>query len=219
MGCQQMTVLSRSIERARSVAEKLSAEAGAFDDLADRLADADLVICSSASREPLIDAALLDVARGTDAERPLVIFDVAVPRDVAPAVGRRRQVHLYNIDDLQELASAALSKRRQALEACYTIVDRHVAEFLADLARRGVGPVISALTGRLEATGRGEIDWLLPKLTGSPARDRQLIEQFVHRVVSKIMHAPTEQLGQRARTGAVELYAEALRKLFDLPPE
>jgi len=219
LGCREMTLVGRSADRADAAAAALAARSATLEALDALLGAADIVIGSSAATEPLIDAARFDAARAGREGRAVLIVDLAVPRDVAPEVGARPNVYLYNVDDLQALASETLRQRRGQIEVCYAIVDRHVAECLAADSRRSAGPVLASLAQRMEAIGRDEIDWLLPKLTGSADRDRALIEQFTHRVVGKIMHAPARGLNGGAGSAAVELYAQTLRKLFDLPEE
>lgn len=219
---RRLWVTNRTDARAVELAERISARHGIatqvipFAAWIDRLVDMDIVISSTGAREPILDrASFAPIPKRRD-YRPLLLIDIAVPRDIDPAVGEHDGVFLYNIDDLQSVTEVNLAQRREAIGRCHEIIEAGLVEYAQAQARRDVGPLVAALRRHFHEVGRGELERLLPKLGTLPARDRELIEQMLHRTMQKLLHKPIHLLNDRADNGAVNIYADALRVLFDL---
>ena len=146
-----------------------------------------------------------------------LILDLAVPRDVDPAVGRLRNVYLYDIDGLGRVVSRNLQLREKEIDLVMSIVDDEVAAFLDWLAVRDVGPLVERLEARLHAIGDQEVERLLKRL-GPEATEamRNEIRLSTHRIVHKLLHEPIEQLKGQARNGRARMSARVLRRLFRL---
>lgn len=212
-------ITSRTTAHAAELAKRYQAEAKEFADLIDHLVEADIVITSTGSAHPIITEENFAPVPARRRYRPLQLIDIAVPRDVERAVGQAEGVFLYNIDDLQGIADAALARRRGQLDQCHEIIERNVCEFTVRRAGRDVGAAIRELQNHLEQVTQDEIEWLAPKLSNLSERDRRLLMQFAHRISRKIMHPPTTTLKESAKDGTERVYVETLRRLFGLQDE
>lgn len=219
----RVLVTNRTDDRARELADRISArgatptEAVPYARWIDRLADVDIVITSTGSREPILTAREFAPIPKRRSYRPLLLIDIAVPRDIEAGVfDVDDSVYLYNIDDLQSIVETNLAQRREAIARCHDIIESNVIEFVERQARRDIAPLIRRLQDHFRDVGRGELDWMLPKLEAASPRDRELIEQMLHRVLQKLLHHPVELLNDKAANGATQVYAETLRVLFDL---
>ena len=149
--------------------------------------------------------------------RPLFVIDIAVPRDVEPAVGNLDQVFLYHMDDLQTIVKENLARRSSELTSAESIVDEEVARFASWLQSREVVPTIVALRQRFEQIRQGELRRLEPKLTGLTPEARAKVDEVTRLLIEKLLLTPTEQL-KSVGDETVAAYAEALHRLFALNP-
>ena len=149
--------------------------------------------------------------------RPLFVIDIAVPRDVEPAVGNLDQVFLYHMDDLQTIVKENLARRSSELTSAESIVDEEVVRFASWLQSREIVPTIVALRQRFEQVRQGELRRLEPKLTGLSPEARAKVEEVTRLLVEKLLLTPTEQL-KSVGDETVAAYAEALHRLFALSP-
>ncbi|MGQ9650916.1 MAG: glutamyl-tRNA reductase [Phycisphaerae bacterium] len=222
---QRVWVTNRTDARAVEVAERLSRchsltiEPVPFADWIERLAQADIVITCTGSREPILTPEAFAQIPARRAYRPILLIDIALPRDIDAAVGRHDCVYLYNIDDLQSVTEAYLAQRKEALVKCHEIIEAAVVELANRQSREDVGPLIAALEKHFREIGRQELERVLPKLEKASAHDRELIEQMLHRVTGKLLHAPISRLTGDSAPGSGRMYAEMLRALFDLKTE
>ncbi|MEX2245671.1 MAG: glutamyl-tRNA reductase [Dehalococcoidia bacterium] len=210
-GVAKMLVTSRTAERARELAADLGGTPIAFERLADALAEADIVITATASPEHIIDRVMIERAMAGRPQRPMLLIDIAVPRDVDPAAGSLPGVHLSNIDDLQEVARANMHLRRGELSQVEAIVEEEVARFGDWLRTLEAVPTISALNARADEIRLAELERTLAKTQLSPA-DRKRIEAMTAAIVKKLLHDPIRRL----KTPDGERYVEGARALFGL---
>ena len=222
---RRLWIANRTEERAADLADRLSrdhqieVEVIPFSQWIDRLASADIVITSTGSREPILTADRFEPIPARRRYRPLLIVDIAVPRDVEPRVGQQDSVYLYNIDDLQVVTETNVAQRREALRCCQEIIETGVMQYLEGQAGRDLGPFIQALRDHFGGIADQELSWLLPKLENASEHDRQLIEQMLHRITRKILHHPLDLLRDQAGAGSAGIYADTLRALFNLHVE
>ena len=216
---RRVLVTNRTAARAQDLADRLGIQAGPFEQLADLLVEADIVLSCTGSPEPIVTPALCANLPHRRRYRPLLMIDMAVPRDIDEAVGSLENVFVYNIDDLQRVTEQHQAERQSKVSQGEEIIQERVAEFLAERARRDVGPVVTDLREHLNQIARGEMEWLVPKLKEASPRDRELIEQMLSRVTNKILHQPTKTLNEKGQEGRGQIYAETLRRLFGLEPE
>jgi glutamyl-tRNA reductase len=211
-GVQRMLVTSRTAERAAELAVDLGGEIVPFDQLAAAVAQADIVITSSAAPQFLIDRQMVERAVRERPARPLLLIDIAVPRDVDPAAREVPGVHLYNIDDLQGVASQNMQLRRKELAQVERIVDEEVARFADWLRSLEVVPTVTALREHGEAVRLAELERTLSKMALAPA-DRRRIDAMTAAIVKKLLHNPIARL---KTSGDGERYVEAAKALFGL---
>jgi len=151
--------------------------------------------------------------------KPLCILDIALPRDVEPEVGDLENVFLYDIDDLEQIVTGNLARRRDEIPAAERIILEAVTDYWRWYAARDVVPVIRALRNRAEATRRREVAKALAKLGHLSAADREAVERLTRQLLAKLLHAPTVRLREAAANGHVPGVAEAARFLFELDDE
>ncbi|UCD27731.1 MAG: glutamyl-tRNA reductase [Planctomycetota bacterium] len=219
---KKLWITTRTDSRAVTLADKIAGrhnvptEPVPFTQWIDRLAEADIVICSTASREPILNAQQFAPIPARRKYRSLLLIDIAVPRDIDEAVGEYENVFLYNIDDLQSVTELNIAQRREAIEDCHKIIEASVIEFVEGKPSKEIGPLINALQKHFQAIGNNELKRILPKLENASDRDRELIEQMLHRVMQKLLHNPTQLLNSQVGKGAMQVYADTLRILFNL---
>lgn len=215
-GARQVTVINRSPDRARELAARWQGRAAGWDRLPEILVEADLVISTTSSEEPVIslrDFAAIEVRRRG---RPLFILDLAVPRDFDPAIGGRPGVYLYSIDDLQEACQRNQAQRNKELPAAMWIIRQETERFMAELSHRATAPVIRRLKQDWERPKEEELQRLWNKLPELDDRARGEIRQAFDRLVNKLLHPPLESLRDESRQGIPSALAEALSRLFQL---
>ena len=214
-----IVVTNRSPDRAEALAAEFKAVAVPWQKLEELLVQADIVLTSTGSPEPVITTARFKSLLKARRYRPVVIVDIAVPRDVEAGVGELSNVYLYNIDDLEQVAAATRDKRSAAVDRSRELLAGFVEEFIAWYATRDVGPLVKALYEHSNALARAELD---AYFAGHPQMDdaqRKDLERMVHRVVGKMLHTPVTQITQQAHASARPMLAAALRKLFALGDE
>ncbi|HEX4575378.1 MAG TPA: glutamyl-tRNA reductase [Gemmatimonadales bacterium] len=215
-GVRVTLVANRTYERATAIAEALGARALPLDEAWDHFAEADIVLCSTAAPHAVVTWQRVAPAIARRGGRPLCILDLAVPRDVEPAVAQLENVFLYDIDDLQAVAAQAAAERRADIPAAERIVSEEVERFWGWYGGRGVVPVLTEFRDRLDAVRQAELDRALRRLGHLAPDDRQQIEQFSHALLNKFLHHPTVALKQAAAAGRSFGLLDALRQLFGL---
>jgi glutamyl-tRNA reductase len=222
---KHVVLTNRTASRAQAVLQRVVVPSGVpgevvpFEEMLEQLARADIVLSSTGAPEPILSKAALETLPSKRHYRPLLIVDIAVPRDVAADVGELENVFVYNIDDLQSVAEANVAARQKQIAECQALIEGHVTEFLAARRTRDVGPLVAALQRRFSDVGAQELARVLPKLTHVSHNDRKLLEQMVHRMTQKLLHPPTTALRDQSASGNVRAYAEMLRHLFGLHDE
>ncbi|HUH07694.1 MAG TPA: glutamyl-tRNA reductase [Egibacteraceae bacterium] len=214
-----ITMVSRTLATAEQLASQLGARALPWTELHHALAAADIVVTATGSTEPVLTRAGVEAIMRPRRDRPLFLIDIALPRDVEPAVGDLDQVFLYNIDDLQAIVHENLARRSAELARAEAIVEEEVSRFMGWVQSREIIPTVVALRQRFEAIRRSELERLEPKLAGLPPEARARLEEITHLIVEKLLLAPTEQLKAVSDEAMVVAYAEALNRLFSLAAE
>ena len=216
---QQISIVSRTLRTAESLAAQLGGRAIPWTDLAQALGAADIVVTATGATEPVLTrAAVHDVMRPRR-HRPLFVIDIAVPRDVEPGVGDLDQVFLYNIDDLQGIVKENLSRRSSELERAAGIVEEEALKFITWLNSRDIIPTVVALRDRFESIRQSELARLEPKLSGLPAEARERLDEITQLIVQKLLLTPTEQLKSIGDEHVGAAYSDALNQLFKLTSE
>jgi glutamyl-tRNA reductase len=214
-----LMVINRTLARAEELAARLGGTALPWDSLAQALARADIVISSTGARTPVLGKALVAEAKRSHHGRPLVLIDIAVPRDVEPEVGSLDGVYLYDIDDLQKVVQENLEDRRQEGARAEAVIEEELLRFLTIDKGRAAGPTIAALRARALGVARAEGEKLLANLGSADERTRRGVQAMGEAIVAKLLHGPSVALKKEAASGGEGPdLVEAVHKLFDLPP-
>jgi glutamyl-tRNA reductase len=217
-GVQVRLVANRTHERARVIAERLGARALTLDEAWPHFATTDIVLCSTAAPHAVVTWERVGavIGGGGRSGRPLCILDLAVPRDVDPAIAQIENVFLYDIDDLQTVAAQATVRRRDEVPAAERIVEQETDLFWAWYGGLGVVPVIKEFRARMEALRAAEVERALRHLGHLAPEDRARVEQLSQALLNKFLHQPTVALKAAAEQGRGYGLLEALRRLFGL---
>lgn len=215
-GVREITVLNRHLERAHALADRIGAAARPWEDLHASLVEADLVISTTGAAEPILTAEAFQSIHQARHQRPLFLLDLAVPRDIEPAVGDFLGVYLYSIDDLKQACEANRQEREKEWPKAEQIVDEETARFMADLHHRATGPTIQRLKAQADEVKADELRRLLNKLGDLDQRSRNEIARSFDRLVNKLLHPPLESLRDEAASGPSQGLLEALKRLFQL---
>lgn len=213
-GVEGVTVANRTFEPAMELAAKLHGRAVPLDELPRALADVDIVITSTASPRPLITRSTIDEVHPGGPARPLLMIDIAIPRDIDPEVGGLPNVFLYNVDDLQKILDEVLDQRRAAAVEAEALVAREAAGFGSWHRSLEVVPAIRGLRERGERVREREVQRLLERMPGLAEGDREAIEAFSRRLLNQLLHEPTARLREAAEEGRAEEMIEAVRFLW-----
>jgi glutamyl-tRNA reductase len=211
-----IVVASRTAAHAEALAAGIGAQPAPWEDLDALLTRADIVITATGSTRPVLTRARVEQAMHPRRTRPLFVIDIAVPRDVDPAVGDLEQVFLYNIDDLQTIISENVARRSMRVSRAEAIVEEEVTRFMAWLRAREAVPTVVALRQRFEAIRSAELQRLEPKLSTLTPEARQRVEEITRLIIEKLLHTPTEQLKSIPDRDTVAAYSDALSRLFSL---
>jgi glutamyl-tRNA reductase len=212
-------VINRSEERAQALAESCDGRAVPYEHLTTELAEADVVIASTASPKFILTPQLMKSVVRTRRHRPLFIIDIAVPRDVDPRVGNMDNVFVYDVDDLQQVAEENLAVRAREAALAEHIVEDEVESFLTWRRSLELAPTIVALRKRFGQVAEEELRRALPRLQSLSEPDRAVLEAMSRSLVNKLLHQPMTELKAGAGAPDGALLIDAVRRLFALSEE
>lgn len=215
-GTRSLTVVNRTHERAAQFARLWAARTMTFEQLEAGLAEADIVITSTAAPHVLVGTALVSCVMQARPTRPLLFVDIAVPRNVDPGVADVTGVHYYDIDDLQARLNGSLAGRHRERPLVEAIIETEVQEFVDWQKRLDIAPLLADLRSKAEAIRRAEVEKTMRHLPRLDDAERQRVEALTEALVNKLLHDPTERLKAVAGNGHAAEYAGALRDLFAL---
>ena len=212
---RRLTFANRTLERAQALADRYLGRAITLNDLPSQLASHDIVVSSTASTLPIIGKGLIERALAARKHRPMLMFDLAVPRDIEEEVGSLDDVFLYGVDDLGKVARAGMDVRSSAVAQAEVIIENQVTDFMRWLGNRELVPTIRALRDTAERARRHEMERALRRL--ARGEDPQVVlEQLSRALTAKLTHAPTHALAH-ARDDERERLAELLTRLYQVP--
>jgi glutamyl-tRNA reductase len=209
-------VANRTLDHAADLAERFGAEPLPLDLLEEHLATADVVVSSTSAPGYVLDAPAVERALRTRRGRQLLLIDLAVPRDLDPAIHELDGCYLYDIDDLEAIVSETLVGRRGEAERAEAIVAAEAEKFREWQASLDVVPAIASLRARAEEIREAELrkaEGLLGRLDES---QRNAVEAITSQIVNKLLHLPTVRMKQAAAAADGVIYADAVRHLFGL---
>jgi glutamyl-tRNA reductase len=209
-GAQIAYVANRTEESAHALAQRVGGTALRLDELASRLAEVDVVVSSTSSPEPVLRAADVPARR----RAPLFFIDIAVPRDLDPAIGSLGGCFLYDIDDLEAVVAETLAGRRAEAERAEQLVAEEAERFRSWRASLDVVPAIASLRARAEEIRAAE----LAKVRVSDD-ERRTLESVTQQILNKLLHLPTVRMKEAAVSADGAVYADAVKHLFGLDEE
>lgn len=215
-GGQHVTVVNRSPDRARRLAQSTGARAASLAQLGDLLLQADVIFSATSASHIVLAAHEIEAVLPARSGRPLLVIDIAVPRDVDPAVGSLPEVRYFNIDDLQASLDEYQAQREAAVPQVEAIIEQEHLDFLDWLHSREVVPVISDLYHHAQSVVNAEIERALNKLDNLTPQEQKIVSQLGYRIANKLLHEPTVRLKAAATQGSGMSYAHLIRDLFAL---
>ena len=216
-GVGSVRILNRTVERARSLAERTGAGYGDLDALPSEIATADLIVSATGSARTVISARAVRRARGGPThDRPLVILDLAVPRDVDPGADGIDGVTLLDIEALRRSFDEHAGSRSAEVARAGQIIAEEVRRFSVRRRSDRVAPLIRSLRARGDDVMAGELARFSARLGDLTPDEREAVEGVARGIVSKLLHDPIVQLKERSGAGTDDAYARLLAELFDL---
>ena len=215
-GPGDLAVASRTWERAAEAATSCSGRALVLDDLDDALAAADVLFASTGATQIILEHGNVDSVMSRRNGDPLLIVDIAVPRDVDPAAGDLPGVTLLNMDDLGAFVHRGQAERLRESAAVRSIIDDELERYRAVASAREAAPLIAALRARADSITAAELSRHQSRLSGLSASQRSAVESLLRGTVNKLLHEPTVRLKDASGHARGDRLAEALRDLFDL---
>ncbi|MFC2005720.1 glutamyl-tRNA reductase, partial [Chloroflexota bacterium] len=213
-GVSQIIVASRTRERASTLAAQLGGLPISMSKLPEELGTCNLVVACADAPHYLLDVHHVKAVMEQRPERPLVVIDIAVPRNVAPAVAQMNNVFLYNIDDLIKISEQNRKEREGEIEEATEIINAEVTKFTAWWQALELRPVVSALMKKAEDIRSAQLNKTLKKLPPMSDEERENLAAMTRSIVTKILRDPIDYLKSNANSN--DNYAEVVSELFRL---
>jgi len=217
-GISQLFVTNRTFTSAAELAEKFQGLAVPFEHLNRHLHQADIVISSTGARNYIITQELVKKCLLNRKGNPMFFIDIAVPRDIDPEINKLHGTFCYDIDDLQTIVSQNQEERKKQSIKAEEIIEEELSKLEIWFRSLSAVPTIRSLRKSFHSTAEEELQKVFRRIKNLPESERKEIEQFVHRLVNKLLHDPSRNLKQLAQEEDSHLHMESIAKLFDLSP-
>jgi glutamyl-tRNA reductase len=214
-GTESITVLNRTVSRAEALADKIGARVSEFESLETELFTADVVLACTGAGGVIIDHELMARVRN-GVSTPLLVVDIALPRDVAASVAELPGVTLRDLDHLSDWAQRGIDKRASEVGQVREIIGEEVQRFLLDQTQRQAAPLVAQLREVVESIRTAEMERFESSLAAMTPEQRELVESISHGIINKMLHAPSVRLREAAGTPQGERLSAAVRDLFSL---
>jgi glutamyl-tRNA reductase len=216
-GVSQIVVANRTLGRARELAERFGAEAVLLAEIPEQLVTSDIVISSTGSQLPILGKGAVEHALKLRKHKPILMIDLAVPRDIEEQVGELNDAYLYSVDDLREIVDGNLRSRHQEARKADQIIAEGVREYQLELRSRDAVDTVRALRSRAEELRDAEVEKALKALSrGEPAE--QVLAAMARGLTNKLIHSPSIELKRASAEGREEVVHVA-RSLLGLQHE
>lgn len=197
-GAEKVLVVNRTLPKAQELADKFGGTAFAFEDMMSCLSEADILISSTGSREPVLTRKQAEEVMRKRKSRPLFMIDIAVPRDLDPRIGELSNVYLYDIDDLQSIVETNLAGRRHEAAKIEEMIKSEIAAFDQWYKMLGVAPVIKALQDKSNQIHQEVMDSMMKKLPDLDEKERKVIRKLTKSIVNQMMRDPIVRIKDMA---------------------
>ena len=216
-GAGRLVIVNRTQEHAIDLAQRYGAVHRDFNELSTALIESDVAISSTKAPRAIITPELMQQVLQQRNGRKLLLIDIALPRDIDPAVATLPGVHLYNLDDLQAAVSEGIRLRLQEVQHVQAIIAEETGNFERWLRSLSVVNTISDLRTHVEALRQQELTRTMRQLAPTLSeREAAAVQELSNRLVNKLLHTPMLRLKEAAADGQGHTYSEALRYLFGL---
>lgn len=215
-GVTETSMVSRTRERAQDVADKFGARALGHEELPALLTSTDIIITATAAPHAIITREAAHKALPRGRRHPLLIVDIALPRDVEPEVGNIGNVFLYNIDDLQQVVDAAVDRRRAQVPLAERIIADGTVDFWNWYRSLEVVPLIRELRAHAEDIRQRELEKALRSMNNLTEDDARAIDALTRQILAKVLHRPTVRLKEAASNGHERDVMRTMRYLLGL---
>jgi len=213
-GLGRMIIANRTVENAHTLAEEFGAYAISLPEIARHLSEADIVISSTASPLPILGKGSVESALKTRRHKPMLMVDIAVPRDIEPEVNELEDVYLYTVDDLQDIIQEGLRSREEAAQQAEEIIDTEVSHFMHWLRSLNAVSTIRAVREHAESQRDRELERAIHLLQSGKDAE-QVMTELAKRLTNKLIHTPSVQLKRAGYDDRYEI-VDAAREIFDL---
>jgi glutamyl-tRNA reductase len=210
----RIIVANRTVEKAHELAEQFGGFGIALTEVQGHLAEADIVISSTASPLPVLGKGTVESALRRRRHRPIFMVDIAVPRDIEAEVGELDDVYLYTVDDLEEVIDENRRSRQQAAEQATEIIDRHADDFVSWLMSLDALALIQGYRAQAEQMRDEVLNRALRMLENEKTPEESL-RFLAHTLTNKLLHTPSTRLREASSVGDTELL-DAANTLFQL---
>ncbi|OON41301.1 glutamyl-tRNA reductase [Izhakiella australiensis] len=197
---QKLMIANRTRERAQLLADEVGAEVIGIADIDARLGEADIIISSTASPLPIIGKGMVERALKQRRNQPMLLVDIAVPRDVEPEVGKLANAYLYSVDDLQAIIDKNMAQRQAAAREAESIVLQESSEFMSWLRAQSAVETIREYRTSAELI-RQELESKALAALSQGVDPQIVLNELAHKLTNRLIHAPTKSLQQAARDG------------------
>jgi glutamyl-tRNA reductase len=215
-GANRILVVSRTLERAQGLVQRWNAQATTFENINEALTGADVLISSTSAPHTIVSSEMVRSAMTRRSERPLVLIDIAVPRDIDPDVAQLPHVRLYDMDGLNAKLEHSLAERMAEVPQVKSILDQEVSEFHEYMKSLEMIPIIADMRQHAEEIRQSLLKKNLSKMPDLTNEERERIEAMTQALVKKILDAPTQRLRAEAASPQAPEYATVIRTLFGL---
>ncbi len=215
-GVEHILVANRTFENAVKLAEEFGGTAVPFDELQQQMELADIVISSTGAPNIIIDKKMVKSIIKSRRNRPMFFIDIAVPRDIDPAVNQVENAYAYDIDDLEGVVETNIKTRSKEAAKAEEIVNGEVQQFNEWMRSRESFPTIVALREWAENVRRGELEKTLKRIEGLSEADTKKIEAMTEAILNKILHRPVTRMKRAAHQGDEGEIVNVVREMFDL---
>ncbi|MDP1757253.1 MAG: glutamyl-tRNA reductase, partial [Pseudohongiella sp.] len=213
-GVKSIVVANRTLQNAVTLGEKFGARGVLLSDIPDELIHADIVVSSTNSQLPLLGKGAVERAIKKRRHKPMLLVDLAVPRDIEPEVGEISDAYLYSVDDIRDVIDDNVKSREQAAQQAGAIIERGVEEYLKQLRALNAVATLRAFREKADAIRHAELEKAVKSLERGLPADK-VLEALARGITNKLIHAPSVQMKKASAEGRDDLVRLA-QELFEL---
>jgi glutamyl-tRNA reductase len=212
----ELTIANRTWDTAVALADRVGGRVLGLHEIGPALADLDVLLSSTGAASPLVEADDVEPVIRARAGRPLLIVDIAVPRDVDPAIGQLPGVTLLDMDDVRAFADAGMAARKGEVALVRALLDEELDRYLDATSAREVAPMIVSLRDRAEEVRQAELERFRSRLADLDDVHLDAVEGLTRGIIGKLLHDPSVALKDAAGSPRGDRLINALRELFAL---